>query len=153
MTEREPGSLWLVRRGAAWEVARWQQEDGVSWWEIIGSEEGLEPDYWAEIGSRIYRPGEVSEDVERVARAIADAWHEPLTRWNKGANLPPHRRSSWDKEEHIWLPIARAAISALLTPPEREALRVAREAVTKFLEGDYDAAKNAIAAAVAEGKK
>jgi len=72
MTEqREPGSLWLVRRGAAWEVARWQQEDGISWWEIIGSEEGLEPDYWAEIGSRVYRPGEVSE--ERVAHAIRKA--------------------------------------------------------------------------------
>src|SRR6185437_407102 len=75
MTEqREPGSLWLVRRGAAWEVARWQQEEGISWWEIIGSEEGREPDYWDEIGSRVYWPGEASEDVERVAEALWEDW-------------------------------------------------------------------------------
>lgn len=50
---------------------------------------------------------------EVIARAIADGWHDPITRWNALADLPPYRRPPWDSEAHIWRPIADAAIAAL----------------------------------------
>jgi hypothetical protein len=57
--------------------------------------------------------GPSEANVERVAKAIADGWHDPIVRWNAAADLPEHKRPPWESEAHIWLPIALAAIAAM----------------------------------------
>ena len=49
---------------------------------------------------------------EKIARAMADSWHDQIARWYAGAGLPEPRRPPWDSEAHVWATIAAAARAA-----------------------------------------
>lgn len=83
-----------------------------------GCDELLEQSYGYALAdaalAAIEAPGAVSDSLrEQIGRAIVDAWHAPIARWNAAADLPPHRRAPWDSEAPIYLPIADAALAAI----------------------------------------
>ena len=50
--------------------------------------------------------------VEAVGKALKHAFAEPVIRWHEASSLPPPRYPEWEKDSHIWIKQARAALRA-----------------------------------------